>query len=97
LDVHGCSTKEGQVDIKKLTTLAGISCALLSAPSLAADYPNKPIELIVPYAAGGATDVIARLLATDVSKELDQTIVAVNKPGAGTTLAAAEVSRKDRK
>ncbi|NYT84498.1 tripartite tricarboxylate transporter substrate binding protein [Pusillimonas harenae] len=67
---------------------------MLSASSLAAEYPSKPIELIVPYAAGGATDVIARLVATDVSKELGQTIVAVNKPGAGTTLAAAEVARK---
>ncbi|NYT58567.1 tripartite tricarboxylate transporter substrate binding protein [Alcaligenaceae bacterium] len=82
------------MDLKKLSTLAGISCAMFSAVTMAADYPNKPIELIVPYAAGGATDVIARLVATDVSKELGQTIVAVNKPGAGTTLAAAEVARK---
>lgn len=60
---------------------------------IAGTYPEQPINLVVPYAAGGATDVIARLVATDLSKGLGQTMVVVNKPGAGTTLAAWELAR----
>ncbi|MFT0545973.1 Bug family tripartite tricarboxylate transporter substrate binding protein [Allopusillimonas ginsengisoli] len=83
------------MNYKKLSVFAGLSGVLFSSLANAADYPDKPINLVVPYAAGGATDVIARLVATDVSKDLGQTIVVVNKPGAGTTLAAAEVARSE--
>ncbi|MDQ0218163.1 tripartite tricarboxylate transporter substrate binding protein [Peribacillus cavernae] len=57
------------------------------------DYPTKPIELVIPYAAGGGTDVTARILAKTVSKYLPnkQTIVPVNKPGASGTLGLAEL------
>ncbi|HEY9572092.1 MAG TPA: tripartite tricarboxylate transporter substrate binding protein [Pusillimonas sp.] len=72
---------------------ASLGCAALTGSAMAQTYPTQPINLFVPYAAGGATDVIARLLATDLSKELGQPIVAVNKPGAGTTLAASEIAR----
>lgn len=72
---------------------ASLGCAAITGSAMAQTYPAQPINLFVPYAAGGATDVIARLLATDLSKELGQPIVAVNKPGAGTTLAASEVAR----
>lgn len=59
----------------------------------AADYPNKPVNLIVPYPPGGATDVVARLLAQKLSPVWDQQVVVSNRPGAGTTIAAEFVAR----
>lgn len=56
-------------------------------------YPNRPIRLVVPYAAGGGTDILARQLSKKVGELLGQPIVVDNKPGAGTTIGAAEVAR----
>ncbi|WP_458217856.1 Bug family tripartite tricarboxylate transporter substrate binding protein [Paracidovorax citrulli] len=53
------------------------------------DYPQRPIKLIVPFAAGGATDVLARLLAADMGEKLGQAVVVENKPGGGTMVGAA--------
>src|SRR5690625_3502415 len=80
------------MSFKKLLFSACIAAASFVTPSHAAEYPNKPIELVIPYAAGGATDVIGRMVAEGVSKELGQTIVPINKPGAGTTVAAFQVA-----
>ncbi|MGB3289394.1 MAG: tripartite tricarboxylate transporter substrate binding protein [Burkholderiaceae bacterium] len=79
--------------LKAFLACAAIGYAAFAGGAAAQTYPAQPINLFVPYAAGGATDVIARLLATDLSKQLKQPIVVVNKPGAGTTLAASEVAR----
>jgi tripartite-type tricarboxylate transporter receptor subunit TctC len=57
----------------------------------AQEYPTRPVEIIVPFAAGGGTDLIARLLCEGLSQRLGQSFVAVNRPGANTnvgTLAA---------
>jgi tripartite-type tricarboxylate transporter receptor subunit TctC len=56
-------------------------------------YPSKPITLIVPQAAGGANDAIARVLAQRLSEQLHQSVVVDNKPGAGGTLATANTAR----
>ncbi|NCU93549.1 MAG: tripartite tricarboxylate transporter substrate binding protein BugD, partial [Burkholderiaceae bacterium] len=56
-------------------------------------YPDKPISLVVPFAAGGPTDTIARLLATNMSKTLGQTVVVENVAGAGGTVASAKVAK----
>jgi tripartite-type tricarboxylate transporter receptor subunit TctC len=56
-------------------------------------YPNKPIRLIVPYVAGGATDVLAREVALRLQSELGQPVVLENKPGAGGVLGADLVSK----
>jgi tripartite-type tricarboxylate transporter receptor subunit TctC len=61
----------------------------------AANYPNRPIRLVVPYAAGGGTDVLARQVARKVSENLGQPVVVDNKPGAGTTLGAGEVAKAE--
>lgn len=81
----------------KATKLIATATAALvmSTASWAQNYPERPVDLLVPYAAGGATDVIARLVATGLPEELGTQVVVVNKPGAGTTLAAAEVARSD--
>ncbi|HYC36602.1 MAG TPA: tripartite tricarboxylate transporter substrate binding protein [Usitatibacter sp.] len=81
--------------MKKLASIAAIAVAALSLAFGAAaqqDYPNKPVRIIVPYAAGGATDILARLMAKGMSERLGQPVVIENKPGAGggvgTALAA---------
>jgi tripartite-type tricarboxylate transporter receptor subunit TctC len=63
--------------------VVGLLCSLMSRPALAADWaPTRPINLIVPWAAGGSTDQITRLVASEMEKPLGQTIVIINQPGA---------------
>ena len=66
---------------------------LLAGTANAQKYPDKPINLVVPFAAGGPTDTIARLLATNMSKTLGQTVVVENVAGAGGTIASAKVAK----
>ena len=61
-----------------------VACA--SATSAAAQYPDKPIRLIVPQAAGSATDAVARILGAELGKELAQQIVVDNRPGGALTI-----------
>ncbi len=73
-----------------------LACALaaLAATALAEGYPTKPITLVVPFAAGGPTDVVARTLGAEMTKSLNnQAVVIDNKTGAGGTIAAAYVKR----
>lgn len=71
--------------------------ALLCSASLGAvaqdKYPSKPITLVVPQAAGGANDAIARVLAQRLSEQMGQSVVVDNRPGAGGTLATAALAR----
>jgi tripartite-type tricarboxylate transporter receptor subunit TctC len=60
-----------------------------------ADFPNKPVRLIVPVAAGGPTDIVARMLADKLSKIWDQQVVVENKGGAGTNIGNEYVARSD--
>ena len=62
--------------------------ALMCAPVYGqADYPNKPIRMVVGFAAGGISDVLGRAIVIPVSKQLGQQVIVENKPGAGTTIA----------
>ncbi len=68
----------------------------LGAPMVAQateTYPTRPVTLVVPYSAGGPTDVVARSLAAAMSKDLGQSVVVENRVGAGGTVAAAYVAR----
>jgi len=79
--------------MKKLIALL-LACAL--HPSYAQDpakFPEKPLRLVVPFAAGGPTDVMARLVAAKMGENMGQQIVVENKLGAGGTIAATEVAR----
>ncbi len=67
--------------------------ACTSGAAAADAYPGKPITLIVPYSAGGPTDVVARTLAQAMSQDLGQSVVVENRTGAGGTVAAAFVAR----
>ena len=66
----------------------GASMASMAAPAFAQTYPDKPIKLIVPYAAGGGTDAIARLIANAVGEKLGQTMVVENNGTAGGNVAS---------
>ena len=67
--------------------------ALLPANALAQDYPNRPITMIVPFAAGGLTDVPARVLAAMLQDRIGQSVVVENKPGGSGTLGGAYAVR----
>ena len=71
----------------------GCLAALFSATAAAQSYPSKPIKLVVGYAAGGPTDVIARLIAQDMSATLGQGVVVENKTGANGLIGTQEVKR----
>lgn len=69
------------------------AATLASAPVAAQAYPNKPVRIVVGYAAGGATDVIARLIGPALSEGLGQTVVIENRAGANSNLGAEAVAR----
>ncbi len=75
-----------------LTALAAATVGI-AAPAMAQAFPDKPVTLIVPFAAGGPTDVVARMLAIPMGKSLGQTVVIENAVGAGGTIAATKVAR----
>lgn len=68
--------------------------AATALPGIAhAAWPEKPLRIVVPYAAGGFTDILSRLLATSMSGRLGQTVIVENKPGASTMLGAEAVAK----
>lgn len=73
--------------------VAALAIALLPSGAQSQTYPQKPITFIVPFGAGGGTDVIGRMLQEDLRKELGQTIVIENKPGANGAIGSAYAAR----
>ena len=74
--------------------LAALGFALLATTGAwAQDYPSRPVTLIVPYAAGGGNDVMARIVAEKMSRSLGQQIVIENKGGAGGSIATRQVAK----
>lgn len=66
----------------------------IANPAAAADhYPDKPIKLVIPYPAGGTTDVLGRIVADKLGQSLGETIVVENKPGANSMIGVAQVAR----
>lgn len=78
----------------KKTLLALALCAGAGPAAWAADYPERPLRLIVPYAVGGATDVIGRVVARYLGEELGQPIVVENRPGAGGSIGSLYASKQ---
>ena len=74
--------------LKATLALAATACGL---PLRAQDYPARPVNLIVPYGAGGGTDALARIIATELGRRMGQTFVVENVPGAGGTIGTRKV------
>lgn len=77
-----------------LLALSATACAQ-TADTSSADYPAKPIELLVGYDAGGPTDTGARLLAKELEEKLDATITVVNRPGSGSQIAYTALTQTE--
>ena len=76
-----------------LSATLGVAALLPSASALAQDYPSRNITMVMPYAAGGPGDIITRLFASAMQKQLGQTIVVDNPAGAGGSIGTAKVAR----
>ena len=73
--------------------LSGLFAAVLCSTVFAQAFPSKPIRILVPFPAGGTTDIVARLVASRMQETLGQPVLVENRAGAGGTIAAAEVAR----
>jgi tripartite-type tricarboxylate transporter receptor subunit TctC len=73
--------------------MAALAVLALATTAGAAEYPEKPVQMIVPYAAGGSTDVLARAVAQVAPKYFSQPLVVVNKPGGGAIPGRLEVTK----
>jgi tripartite-type tricarboxylate transporter receptor subunit TctC len=76
-----------------LTAAVLLAVSTLLTDAAAQDYPSRPITLVVPYAAGGGNDVMARTVAEKMSKTLGQNVVVENRGGAGGSIATRQVAR----
>jgi tripartite-type tricarboxylate transporter receptor subunit TctC len=81
------------VTLLAVATLVTIALAPAKAAEKAEDYPSRPVRIIVPFGAGGPTDVFTRAIAEELRKSLHQTFVQENKPGAGTTIGTDYVAK----
>ena len=77
----------------KFWKLGAVALAFVAGNAFAQSYPTKPITWIVPFAAGGPTDALARSIAERVAREVGQPIIIDNSPGAGGTVGAAKAAR----
>jgi len=84
---------ETEMSISRKLFICGAIAWFSAASAWSQTYPTRSITLVVPFAAGGPTDVVARTLSAPLSRALGQTVVVENKTGAGGTLAAAQVAR----
>jgi tripartite-type tricarboxylate transporter receptor subunit TctC len=78
-----------------LGSLAAVSAAWPIGPARAADWPAKSIRVVVPYAAGSATDLVPRTVFEQVGHQVGQSFIIENRPGGGTTVGSAQVKQSD--
>ncbi len=73
--------------------VGGAALVAIAGQSFAQGYPNKPVELSVPFAPGGTTDIVARVISEPLGKVLGQPVVVINRAGGGGIVGAAETAR----
>src|SRR5690606_20253302 len=86
--------REDKMSARKSLTLVMAAAALIGFVSVAPaqdNYPNRPLELLIPFAAGGANDQVGRALAQRLEKELGQPVAPINRTGANGYVAAQEI------
>ena len=79
--------------LRKTLVFSGVLLALASSTVLAQPYPSKPVTIVVPAAAGGPSDTVARVVAPALGKEIKGTVIVENAGGAGGTIGAGKVAR----
>ena len=79
--------------LKKLAGILIAACSLAATSAVAQQWPVKPVRLVVTFSPGGSSDIVARALAVPLQGKLGQPVIDDNKPGAGGTIAGAEVAR----
>src|SRR6266446_3958266 len=83
------------MNARKLTTILAVAALSLAAPvALSQTYPSKPVRLVVPFAAGGTTDTVARLLSQKLPERLGQPVIVENRPGGDSIIGAEAVARR---
>ena len=82
---------------KAMIGLGGMAAApaSLAQPSIIPAWPSRPLRLVVTFAPGGSTDLIARLVATGLQERLGQPVIVENRAGAGGTIATTHVARSE--
>ena len=81
--------------MKKLSVFAAAALAVFACVAQAQNFPAKPLRLVVPFAPGGSSSIVARAVAAEMEKGLGQSIIVDNKPGGGGNVAMLEVARAD--
>lgn len=76
-----------------IALLTAAALGAMAAPASAQSYPDQPVKLVVPFPAGGTTDVLARALGQKLAEKIGQPVIIENKPGAGATIGAEYVAR----
>ena len=73
--------------------VTAVAVAITASLSFGQAFPNKPIKIIVPFAPGGSTDIVARIMAAKMSKTIGQPVIVENRGGAGGSIGAAEIAK----
>ncbi|TDL79407.1 tripartite tricarboxylate transporter substrate binding protein [Palleronia sediminis] len=81
--------------ITRLATGLGLAVAAMSQTALAQDYPDRPVEFIVPWSPGGGSDTLMRIVASNLPQYLGAEVPVINMPGVGGTVGLTEASRRD--
>src|SRR5690242_9367514 len=90
------ATGDRTMDLGQIVCVALVAAAFAAAgaaPARAEDYPARPVTIVVPYAAGGTLDTVARYLGKDLSEHLGKTFLIENKAGGGTVIGANAVAK----